>query len=60
MMLMHLVSCRLSKEAVMRYKNKVTGAIIDIPCEIKGDWEPVDKVKAEPKKAPKKSEAKKK
>lgn len=44
----------------MRYKNKVTGAIIDVPCEIKGDWEPVDKVKAEPKKAPKKSEAKKK
>ena len=59
-MLTHLVSCRLSKEAVMRYKNKVTGAIIDIPCEIKGDWEPVDKVKAEPKKAPKKSEAKRK
>lgn len=44
----------------MRYKNKVTGAIIDIPCEIKGDWEPVDKVKADTKKAPKKTEAKKK
>ena len=44
----------------MRYKNKVTGAIIDVPCEIKGDWEPVDKGKEEPKKAPKKTEAKKK
>ena len=60
MMPMRLVSYRLSKEAVMRYKNKVTGAIIDVPCEIKGDWEPVDKVKEEQKKAPKKTEAKKK
>ena len=59
-MLMPLVSYRLSKEAVMRYKNKVTGAIIDVPCEIKGDWEPVDKGKEEQKKAPKKTEAKKK
>lgn len=45
----------------MRYKNKLTGAVIDVPCEIKGDWEPVvEKVKAEPKKTAKKTEAKKK
>lgn len=45
----------------MEYRNKVTGVIIDVPSEIKGDWEPVgEKVKEEPKKAPKKSEAKKK
>ena len=46
----------------MRYKNKVTGAVIDVPCEIRGDWEPVvEEAKAEPKtKATKKTEAKKK
>lgn len=57
---MRSVLYRLSKEAVMRYKNKVTGAIIDVPSEIRGDWEPVKQVKEEPKKAPKKTEAKKK
>lgn len=44
----------------MLYVNKVTGAVIDVPSEIKGDWEPVKQVKEEPKKAPKKTEAKKK
>ncbi len=45
----------------MQYRNKATGAVIDVPSEIKGDWEPVGgKIKEEPKKAPKKTEAKKK
>lgn len=36
----------------MRYKNKITGAIIDIPGEISGDvWEPIE-VKAKPTKEP--------
>lgn len=26
----------------MLYRNKTTGVIIDVPSEIKGDWEPVE------------------
>lgn len=47
----------------MKYRNTVTGAIIDVNSEMKGVWEPVEKpepVKEAPKKAPKKTEAKKK
>lgn len=42
----------------MKYRNTKTGAIIDVNSVMKGVWEPVNK--PEPKKAPKKTEAKKK
>lgn len=29
----------------MKYRNTRTGAVIDIPCEIKGEWEPVKEEK---------------
>ncbi len=43
----------------MIYKNKKTGAVIDVQSEMRGDWEPVNTEKPA-KKAPKKTEAKKK
>ncbi len=42
----------------MLYKNKKTGAIINVQCEIAGDWEPV--VKKEEVKEPKEAKGKKK
>ena len=44
----------------MKYRNKKTGAIIDVKAELSGDWMPVEAPKkAEPKKAPKKGTSKK-
>ena len=35
----------------MRFRNKATGNVIDVPCVVEGpDWEPLDKPE-EPKKA---------
>lgn len=48
------------KGASMIYKNKKTGAVIDVRSEMRGDWEPVKTENQAPKKAPKKTEAKKK
>jgi len=52
------------------YKNIKTGAVVDVPCEVKGDWKLVEKnvsaaktkKEIEPKtvEKPKKAEAKKK
>lgn len=44
----------------MEYRNKKTGVVINVNSELRGDWEPVKAEKAEPKKAPKKTGAKKK
>lgn len=47
----------------MKYRNKLTGAVIDVKSVMKGAWEPVEKPAPEkeaPKKTPKKTEAKKK
>jgi len=44
----------------MEYRNKKTGVVINVNSELRGDWEPVKAEKAEPKKTPKKSGAKKK
>jgi hypothetical protein len=45
------------------YRNKVTGAVIDVPCALGGsDWEEVTEAKEEPKaeeKAPEKAAPKK-
>ena len=43
----------------MEYRNKKTGVVIDVPCEVKGVWEPV-KAPAPEKKPAKKSGGKKK
>lgn len=41
----------------MKYQNTLTGVVIDVPCEIKGEnWEPVKKA---PSEAPKKAETEK-
>ena len=35
----------------MRYRNKATGNVIDVPCIVEGpDWEPLDKPADKPKK----------
>lgn len=44
----------------MEYRNKKTGVVIDVESELGGIWEPVKAEKPAPKKAPKKTEAKKK
>lgn len=46
----------------MKYRNKETGVIIDVPSELKGAWEPVKKAPAPVKKqtTAKKSGGKKK
>lgn len=44
----------------MEYRNKKTGVVIDVNSKLLGDWEPVKAEKPAPKKAPKKTEAKKK
>lgn len=51
----------------MKYRHKKTGVIIDIACEIKGGWEPVEEPQVtkpettaeKPKKAPAQKRAKK-
>lgn len=38
---------------MLLYKNTKTGAVITVPCPVKGDWEliePVEEKKEEPKK----------
>lgn len=59
MMLLRSVSSR-HKGDDMEYRNKKTGVVINVNSELRGDWEPVKAEKAEPKKTPKKSGAKKK
>ncbi len=42
----------------MKFLNKRTGAVIDIPCRIEGpDWEEVTEAKANPEAAPAKKTA---
>lgn len=43
----------------MQYRNKRTGAIIDVTSKMAGDWEPVSAPVAAEKKEPKKPAAKK-
>lgn len=39
----------------MEYRNKITGAVISVNSELRGNWEPVvKKPAAKPKEAPKK------
>ena len=59
MMQPHSVSSR-HKGDDMEYRNKKTGVVINVNSELRGDWEPVKAEKAEPKKTPKKTGAKKK
>jgi len=35
---------------IMEYRNKKTGAVIDVNSELGGDWEPVEAPKSSPKK----------
>lgn len=47
---------------MLLYKNTKTGAVITVPCPVKGDWEliePVEEKKEEPKKEVKKARKKK-
>lgn len=45
----------------MKYRNKKTGAVIDVKSELGGDWMPVEpKKKTEPSPAPKKKKTAKK
>lgn len=46
----------------MKYLNKRTGAVIDVPCRVEGpDWEEVtEAAKAEPEAAPARKAAKRK
>lgn len=39
----------------MKYINEKTGTIIDVPCEVRGDWKPLDDA---PKKSVKKTKKK--
>ena len=42
----------------MKYLNRRTGAVIDVPCRMEGpDWEEVTEAKAEPEAAPAKKAA---
>jgi hypothetical protein len=34
----------------MRYRHKLTGVVIDVNSEMKGDWEPVETAPEAPKK----------
>lgn len=38
------------------YRNIKTGALVEVPCEVKGDWELVDNKKTAPVTKPKKVE----
>ena len=42
----------------MKFLNKRTGAVLDVPCRVEGpDWEEVKEAKAEPEAAPEKKPA---
>lgn len=41
----------------MKYINTKTGMVIDVPCEVKGDWKPLEE--DAPKKPAKKTKKKK-